>query len=322
MKHYYYGMLIAAAFISACSSDSTDTPDVPTPPQVENLVSFNADISPLARASDTQFDTDDAIGVFGILSTGNDNKGIIANSGNYADNVRYTYNGSKFTSTSPIEKPEDGKKVYYHAVYPYTSNAKNQYTFTVKNDQRGNGYTNSDLCTASTNATNETLVSLKFSHRLSKLIINLQGDNWGSGNMSLSMKNVYSSVNADLNSLSFVATGSRGDVICSDNGTRSFKVILPPQCFNKDAEIGVLTIGNDRYTITMTGAMELKSGLQTEVSITMNENKEIVEFTGDINPWDEADDRLDEVVPEDIQEKLRPHTPTIILEWSSRIMIR
>ncbi|WP_300814093.1 fimbrillin family protein [uncultured Bacteroides sp.] len=307
---YFYGMLVAAAMMTtSCGSDSANESENTLPSQGESSVYFEATINPLSRATDTQFDSGDAIGVFGVLSTGNDNKGIIAASGNYADNVRYAYDGNKFTSAAAIEKPENGDKVYYHAVYPYTSNAKNQYEFTIASDQRGSGYTNSDLCTANTTATDETLVSLKFNHRLSKMIINLQGDNWPSGDMGLSLVNVYTTAKVDLNSLSFTATGNRGDVICSDNGTRSFKAILPPQLFEDGTEIAILTIGNEQYTVTMNGSMEIKSGLQTELTIAMTENKEIVEFIGDINPWGEADDRLDEVVPEEIQDALEPYMP-------------
>lgn len=306
-QYYYYGMLVAAIFMTSCGSDNTKDLDVTIPSQTNKSVYFEAAINPLSRATDTRFDTGDAIGVFGVLSNGDDNKGIIASSGNYADNIRYIYDGNKFISSAGIEKPDNGKKVYYHAVYPYTSNAKNQFEFTVETDQRGSGYTNSDLCTASTTATDETLVSLKFNHRLSKLIINLQGDNWPSGDMSFSLNSVYTSSKVDLNSLTFTATGQQSNVTCSDNGTKSFKVILPPQRLADNTKIATLTIGNKQYTITKNGDMELKSGLQTEMIIVMDENEEFVEFVGDINPWD--DDRLDRVIPQNIQDALKPYMP-------------
>lgn len=72
-----------------------ENPDIE---QKDNFVSFSAEINAPSRATDTKFDIQDNIGVFAVKSNGNDNKGIILSSGNYADNVKYTYNGSRFTS--------------------------------------------------------------------------------------------------------------------------------------------------------------------------------------------------------------------------------
>ncbi len=239
-----------------------------------------------------------------------DNKGIIKESGNYADNVRYYYDGTKFTSENGIYCPEDGSKVFYHAVYPYCPNASNSFTFDVETDQyTSNGYTLSDLCTASTSATDATLVPLKFNHRLTKLTIDLQGDNWPSGEMELRINNVYTSIQIDLNNLTFTPTGNRQNIECATNGTRSFKVILPPQQIEGGTDFATLTIGGTPYNITITDDTDLDSGVQFDMKINMNENYEIVEFTGDINLWNEPDDRLDNVVPEDIQDDIEEHMP-------------
>ena len=291
MKRNYYFPFIATALLfalAACSSnEGEEEPDVP---QQENTVCFEAGIEPLARATDTHFDTNDAIGVFGVLADGNGSQGIVSPSGNYADNVRYIYNGSQFTSANGIEQPQNGDKVYYHAVYPYVANASNQFTFTVQADQTGDGYTNSDLLTASTEATDAALVSLKFSHRLSKLIINLQGDNWPSGTPAFEVRNAQTSVNVDLNALTFTGNGNYQNVRGSDDGTKAFKAILPPQTFAKGSDIGVLYFGDTGYSVNLAQELTLKSGKQIELTLSMNDNQEIVVFTGDINPWEDDDE--------------------------------
>ncbi len=176
-------------------------------------------------------------------------------------------------------------------------------------DQREHlSYTSSDLLTASTAATSEQLVAIKFSHRLSLLEINLAGDNWPTGDMTLTLKNVYTDANVDLNTLSFKATGNTKDVVCHPDGTMSFKVILPPQVFEEGKIFAILTIGGIEYEVRQNTYMETYSGKKITSTITMNDNREIVEFVGDINPWD-TPDLIDDVVPEDIQDKMEPYIP-------------
>ena len=66
----------------------------------QSSVSFQAKIGPMSRATDTRFDIGDEISVYAVLAQSGDNKGYLESSGNYADNIRYTYNGTKFNVSS------------------------------------------------------------------------------------------------------------------------------------------------------------------------------------------------------------------------------
>lgn len=311
MKLSFLLGLVGSLAITACGSDKgEESGEKPVNPPVvtEKYVTFTPSINAPARATDTSFDQGDAIGIFAVQSTGNDKKGIIAEKGNYADNVKYLYSGTKFAPAKDgIVKPSDDVKVYYHAVYPYTTNAKNKFTFKVDGNQStSSGYTNSDFLTAQTSATNDASVPLKFDHRLSKMIINMEGTGWPSGDLKVTLKDVYTSIAVDLNTLTFTPTGSKGTVVCSSNGTKSFKAILPPQTITKGTEIATITIGSENYTVVMSGDAEIGSGVQSDFTFTMNENKEIVQFTGDINPWD-TPERINQVVPSYIQAKMKDY---------------
>lgn len=274
--------------LAACSeSEQTDVIE-------ENrYVSFTSEIAPISRATDTHFDANDEIGVFAVESSGNDVRGEIQNSGNYADNVRYAYNGSLFNPVGTgIELPSNGGKLYYCVVYPYTASAANRFTFTVQSDQSGTGYTQSDLLTAETSATDEQIVALKFNHRLSKIIVNAGGSNWPSGNVEIQFTNVATQVSVDLNTSSFTSTGnSNGSVVCTTNGTNSYKAILPPQTIQSGTQFARVTVGGQTYTVTAPTDISVSSGMQSEFTFTMNEEeREIVMFTGDINPWEDEED--------------------------------
>lgn len=301
---YFMSLLIGSMALSSCGKNEVVENENEVPEGIDNIVSFQAQLNAPSRATDTKFDANDQIGVFAVASSGSNDKGIIADRGNYADNVKYTYDGTKFTSANGIEIEEDGQEYFYHAIYPYTSTASSSFNFRVQDDQRGDNYTLSDLCTAHTGATSSTLVQLNFSHRLSKVIVNLTGNNWPSGDRLLTIKNAKVSATANLNNLTFTSTSVSGDVICTDNGTNSFKVILPPQTILKDDLFATLQIGNTEYSVSLSNNLELRSGVQAEIALSYNDDKAIVEFVGDINPWDEVDNRFNDVVPADIREKL------------------
>ena len=53
----------------------------------------------------------------------------------------------------------------------------------------------------------------------------------------------------------------------------------------------------------------MNSGLQKEITLTYNSDEVVVEFTGDINPWEEeeVDNRFDDVVPPEIRDELEDY---------------
>ncbi len=310
MKKLVYALLLSLAVISCNDDNKIEPVDPNKPEETDSFVNFTPIVTAPSKATETAFEAGDAIGVFAVLSSGNDNKGIIAANGNYADNVKYIYSGEKFIAAGDgIIKPENDGKAYYHAVYPYSSSAKHSFQFSVNANQEDySRYTGSDLMTASTAATSEQLVALKFSHRLSLLEINLAGDNWPTGAMTLTLKNVATKANVNLNTLSFTSAGNSQDVVCYPDGTKSFKAILPPQAFEEGKLFAILTIGKEEYEVYQNNYMETYSGKKVTSTITMNSKQEIVEFVGDINPWD-TPDRIDDVVPEDIQDEMDDYIP-------------
>lgn len=310
MNRIYFcimSLLLSSVIWTSCTTDG-DVDFAGGLDTGQSSVSFQAKIGPMSRATDTRFDIGDEISVYAVLAQSGDNKGYLESSGNYADNIRYTYNGTKFTSTEGIV-PQSGEKYFYHAVYPYSIIASDFFLFSVKEDQRGVNYTKSDLCTAHTAATSATSVQLNFGHRLSKIIVNLEGSNWPSGDQVLTLQSPKINAFVDLNEMTFEAAPSTGKVICAENGLNSFKVILPPQTISK-SNFAVLTIGGRDYPVNLSNDVLLQSGIQKELTLTFDDaNNSVVEFGGTIGPWEEEDPRLDDVVPEEIQDKISKYIP-------------
>lgn len=332
MKKVFMMMAMAGALVltGACSGGDDEPEPAPSNPQTpstpENpsagkdttttnpnpsgtyMVSFLPTLEGMTRATDTQFQSGDRIGVFAMKASAGDNRAIIADNGNYADNVAYTYDGSKFTSTSGIELTAD-TRLFYTAVYPYAANLANRFSFDVQTDQStAAAQTASDLCTASTDATDAQVVDLKFSHRLSRLVINLSGDGWTGSSLSCKVRNVMTTASVNLNDLTFVGTGAKQDITCKADGTRSYTVILPPQTVSQGEKLFTITMNGMEYSLDTQSAQEFRSGKSYEFNLGLNANNEIVQFTGDINPWN-VDERINDVLPEDIQAKIGIYIP-------------
>lgn len=319
-KTLFYALLCSAVLVS-CSKN--DTPEDPVPP-VDNpeeyvdpvtptdpskdVVTFVPTLSSLTRATETSFEVKDEIGVFAVKA-GENEHALIKSSGNYADNVAYVYDGGKFKPKSiPVEKTED-EFLAYTAVYPYVSNGSSNFEFKVKTDQTSaKSHTLSDLCTGAVSPTKSSSVNLKFDHRLSRIIFHLTGDGWANSGLKATLKGAKTSVLVDLNNLNFTASGSVSDITCAPNGTKSFMVIIPPQTYGSGLDLVSILSDGKTYTIKTQGELEFRSGKSYEYTINMDVNRNITEFTGDINPWNTAA-KIDDIVPKDIQDKMEPYIP-------------
>ncbi len=88
MKRFSLLLLLSAAVLS-CDNPKVEPVTPVQPDETNGSISFEPTITMPSKATETAFEVGDAIGVFAVLSSGNDNKGIISANGNYADNVKY-----------------------------------------------------------------------------------------------------------------------------------------------------------------------------------------------------------------------------------------
>ena len=271
-------------------------------PQVSSKkgISFSAKIKGTTRATDLQFENGDEISVFGSTSNSIEES-------NYAQNVRYKYSNGMFDSDYNLSYPSPSDDLTFFAVYPYGDYTTPEFTFAVNTDQSYHSdYTTSDLMTASAVGNNSKVVDLVFTHRLSKIIINISSSDMPAGEQSIVFKNVknYASINLRTNTFSSIE-GYRADIIGSSNGTNSFKVILPPQTIATGNEFVEITIGDKVFSWVADRDMIFNSGVEYSYDLEIKDN---VLFTAQINPWGNPDD-IEAVIPEEYLEILEPYIP-------------
>lgn len=295
-------ILLCATCIVGCSSHDNNGTEIGQ----DKGISFTSSINPLTKATSSNFESDDAISVFSVKESASNTIGKLYGS-NYADNIKYIYSGSHFSSSTPITYPENDSKLFFYAVYPYQSSAASTFTFNVNNDQSSsNNYTQSDLMTASTAATSELVPDLKFSHRLSNIILNITFEQAPTNAVSTIFKNVMGSASVDLNSNTFSGTGSvDANIVAATNGTNSFRAILPPQSIASGAQFCTIKVGDVEYKVITPDNIVWKSGVQYQYNVTIKKPGEVT-FTSEINPWGEAG-TIDDVVPPTIQDNMKPY---------------
>lgn len=295
-------ILLCTACIAGCSSRDNNGPGIGQ----DKGISFTSSINPLTKATSSNFESDDAISVFGVEEKDSNTIGKLYSS-NYADNIKYIYSGSHFSSSPPITYPEDGNKLFFYAIYPYQSSAASTFTFKVNDDQSSsNNYTQSDLMTATTAATSDLIPDLKFSHRLSNIILNVTFEQAPTNAVSTVFKNITGSASVDLNSNTFSGTGSvDANIVAAVNGTNSFRAILPPQSIAGGTQFCTIKVGNVEYKVITPDNIVWKSGIQYQYNVTIKKPGEVT-FTTEINPWGEAG-TINDVVPPTIQENMKPY---------------
>lgn len=306
MKYYQLlGMFFAATMLGACSGDDAENVSMP-----DNGVAFTPTLKAMTRATETAFEVGDQVSIYAVEATGNQPVTLL-NSGNYADNILYTFDGSRFVggNNAIVINKEQPQNLAYYAIYPYQSTTGNAFSFTVKADQSTHAdYTASDLCTAYAEPSTSNNVTLVFLHRLTNIVVNCVGDNLGSKTISVKLNNVLQTAQADLNANTFTGIGNTGNVLCYEESTNSYEGIIAPQTINKGAQFMTITMNGTDYPITMAETMTFKSGKQYIYTLEFNDN-EFVVLSGYILPWDSEDMRMDNVVPPEILEEIEDYMP-------------
>lgn len=293
MRHFMFCKKLLLAFAScgiafSCSEKEDDLLFVDT----SGSVSFTASMKTLARATDTGFEEGDKIGVYAVKLQEGTSASLLP-SGNYAENIPYTYESGIFVNKDGIIHSEDAEFLYF-AIYPYTTGCGSTFQFQVKENQHEAGqYTLSDLCTAVSEATKEKEVNLLFSHRLSHIIVNLEGEALGTGNPSVKLNEVSIGCSVDLNANTYTADDTHSTVYLADNGTNSFKAIVVPQTIEKEDTFLTVTLNNKEYILKAATDIHLASGKQHVFNLTITKDLKIISYTGEILPWEDAEEEME-----------------------------
>lgn len=177
-------------FLLACSTGAENgVDDEPTPPQPEKpTVRIPIGISTyITRVTETTFESGDRIGLYVVNRNDDGSHNDLKPSGNYVDNMRYTYSYSAWSPDETVYWTPD-ETVYwkdnktcadFYLYYPYQAAHVNEnpMVFKVEADQSNvNSYNNSDVMVGSTMnvAPRQTTVHIALKQVMSRVAIVLK----------------------------------------------------------------------------------------------------------------------------------------------------
>jgi len=292
---HYAIIVIIASMLPACGGggDNDDGPrttggDTSSTGQV----SFNVAVSDYQGSSghNWSFLRGDELGIYAVESVGNLN---LQEYGNYADNMRYQWDGSRFLSVgNSISKPLT-KQLAYYAIYPYMSAAGRQMEFTVNSNQASaENLAKSDFCTAFAALTSSMNVTIALKHRMSRVCVKVLGDNLQGHVSKVVLKDVSLTLSSNMNTDSYVSSsnGKRGmvDMWCASEDKNTYYAVIPPQILPSNKVYMVSTVDGHEMNVEFNSDEILTSGVEKVLTIQRkpDSSSELIVFGGQINPWE------------------------------------
>ena len=291
-------------FLLACSSGAENgVDDEPTPPQPEKpTVRIPIDIgTSIIGVTKSAFKNDDAIGLYVVNRNDDGSHNDLKPSGNYVDNMRYTYSYNTWTPDETVYWKDDKTCADFYLYYPYQAAHVNEnpVVFKVEADQsKVNSYKNSDVIIGSTLnvAPSQTTVYIASKHVMSQVIIDLKPGE-GFTDASLAASDVKVTLNIPAVSANIdLATGKVEPIMNYDGESLTmtpmtpykdgnvYRAILVPQQVSQTNLINVNVDGRD---FVFSKAFDFESGKSYTVNVTLVKESDGLNTT--ITGWD-ADD--------------------------------
>ena len=244
-----------------------------------DTVSFEIDAGG-ARATETTFETGDAIGVYAAVRMSSA-PATLKTSGNYADNKRFVWNGSQFVADGDANEIAAGYETDYYAYYPYREDMGNplDYDFSIQGDQR-EGITLSDfMYAANRSGTTDKVITLAFSHRLSRLQVTYTPEA-GEALSGVTIQRAKATANINLGTGTANTLGATSDIRMYNDGG-PFTAVIPAQ--DRDADGTFLTLlfaDGTKKDYTLTAKKEFLAGHTTVIPFMGKE----LQYTFTVSP--------------------------------------
>ncbi len=294
-------LLFLAAFCSvlfSCSSGGSTDPDVPNPPQPDKPSVEKQPINistTITRATETTFENGDQVGLFVVNRNADGTADVLKPSGNYVDNMLYTYN-STWTPATPVYWKDETTKADFYLYYPYrnTITSISAMPFDINANQSDvAAYKAADLLIGSTQnvAPTTSAVNIVAKHVMSQVEIVLKAGagftdaSLAASKVAVGINGLKTSATVDLASSVVTATGSAATVMPYKDGTVYRAIVVPQEV----AQTNLITVNVDGRDFNLPKAFTFLSGKRHTFTVTLDKTSSGVNVT--IGAWE--DDGID-----------------------------
>ena len=288
-------------FLLACSSGAENgVDDEPTPPQPEKpTVRIPIGIiTYITRVTETAFESGDRVGLYVVNRNGDGSHNDLKPSGNYVDNMRYTYSYNTWTPDETVYWKDDKTYADFYLYYPYQAAHANEkpMVFKVEADQsKVNSYKNSDVIIGSTLnvAPSQTTVYIASKHVMSRVVIALKPGE-GFTDASLAASDIKVTLNIPAVSANIdLATGKVKPIMNYDGESLTmtpmtpykdgnvYRAIVVPQ---QVAQTNLINVNVDGRDFVFSKAFDFVSGKSYTFNVTLAKKSSGLNAT--ITGWD------------------------------------
>ena len=242
------------------------------------------------RANDTSFDEGDQIGLY-VVNYENSTPGTLLSSGNYVDNMRFTYTGY-WTPDEAIYWKDQTTKTDVYAYYPYNEIENvSEYPFNVLTDQSNEAnYFASDFLWGKREAVDPThnVITIETEHIFSNALIYIAaGEGFSSSdiaaaNIEVEIRNVKTEASIDITSGKATAVGEYQNITPWYTG-ECYRAMIVPQTFKTGSNLIYIKVNDYEYTYSTD--IDFAANTQHKFTITVGKNSNGI--TVNIKEWQE-----------------------------------
>lgn len=280
-KIYFFAALVSTMF-AACVNNGNEQL---WPEKVPIRISIEQ-----TRANDTSFDQEDQIGLY-VVNYENSTPGTLLSSGNYVDNMRFTYTGY-WTPDEAIYWKDQTTKTDVYAYYPYKEIENvSEYPFNVLTDQSNEAnYFASDFLWGKREAVDPThnVITIETEHIFSNALIYIAaGEGFSSSdiaaaNIEVEIRNVKTEASIDITSGKATAVGEYQNITPWYTG-ECYRAMIVPQTFKTGSNLIYIKVNDYEYTYSTD--IDFAANTQHKFTITVGKNSNGI--TVNIKEWQE-----------------------------------
>lgn len=295
MKHnIYYYLSVALITLGTASCSDEPVPQENSSEEGKLRMEFTFSHPTATRATETNFEKDDVVGVFV-----SENTKPLEIAGNTVNNESILYTGSSWVSTKPLYWDNGTFNVYGYYPYSESVNSITDYDFEVRLDQRDKAaegmsdFEASDFLYASAKdvMASSNPISLQFRHLMSKLTIRLiKGEDYEGDLPKNALVYIHNTVpKATIDLEAGVVTknkyGERKTITARQASSTTYSAILVPQ--RLDNKVPLIEVIMNGVSFLYESKFLFKSGMHHIVNLVVDKNPEQIkiEIGGEITNW-------------------------------------
>lgn len=267
MKMYFKNWIFALAGALAMTACSNEMEEQLAGGNGGQEVKFTVGIENLSRTTiadgtlKTEFVKGDEIGIFAY-----DGENAVSS------NVKYTYDGSGWTSDAAIAA-QDGVQLSYYAYYPYSESVTDPSAInvTVNSDQATNGFSKDDVLTAQNTEAEAgaTSVSLTFAHAMAMVQVSLMQGTTDDADATVYLQSILpdTKVNAKDGSVETAAGEAVAVAMKKAAESLTYRAVVPEQTIKADSKLLTIVAGGKTFDVTFTEKVSYERGKLLQIKV-------------------------------------------------------